>query len=60
MDLYSVIQYVLFVAVVTVLVKPLGGYMERVFPGSGPLLIAYAFQLSGLSIALLRLILMSR
>jgi K+-transporting ATPase ATPase A chain len=30
-DLYSVIQYVLFVAVVTVLVKPLGGYMERVF-----------------------------
>ena len=31
MDLYSAIQYVLFVAIVTVLVKPLGGYMERVF-----------------------------
>ena len=31
MDLYSVIQYVLFVAIVTVLVRPLGGYMERVF-----------------------------
>jgi K+-transporting ATPase ATPase A chain len=30
-DLYSAIQYVLFVAIVTVLVKPLGGYMERVF-----------------------------
>ncbi len=33
MDLYSAIQYVLFVAIVTILVKPLGGYMERVFSG---------------------------
>ena len=31
MDFYSAIQYVLFVAMVTVLVKPLGGYIERVF-----------------------------
>ena len=31
MDLSSVLQYVLFVAIVTILVKPLGGYMERVF-----------------------------
>ena len=31
MDFYSAIQYVLFVAIVTVLVEPLGGYMERVF-----------------------------
>jgi potassium-transporting ATPase potassium-binding subunit len=31
LDFYSVIQFVLFVAIVTVLVKPLGGYMERVF-----------------------------
>ena len=31
MNFYSAIQYVLFVAIVTVLVKPLGGYMERVF-----------------------------
>ena len=31
MDFYSAIQYVLFVAIVTVLVKPLGGYVERVF-----------------------------
>ena len=31
MDFYSAIQYVLFLAIVTVLVKPLGGYMERVF-----------------------------
>jgi potassium-transporting ATPase potassium-binding subunit len=30
-DLYSAIQYVLFVAIVTILVKPLGGYLERVF-----------------------------
>jgi potassium-transporting ATPase potassium-binding subunit len=30
-DLYSAIQYVLFVVIVTVLVEPLGGYMERVF-----------------------------
>ncbi len=31
MDLYSVLQDVLFAAIVTILVKPLGGYMERVF-----------------------------
>ena len=31
MTLYSSIQYLLFVAIVTILVKPLGGYMERVF-----------------------------
>lgn len=31
MDLYSAIQYALFLAIVTVLVKPLGGYMECVF-----------------------------
>jgi K+-transporting ATPase ATPase A chain len=31
MDLYSALQYVLFVAIVTILMKPLGGYMERVF-----------------------------
>ena len=31
MDFHSVIQYLLFVAIVTALVKPLGGYMERVF-----------------------------
>jgi len=30
-DLYSAIQYGLFVAIVTLLVEPLGGYMERVF-----------------------------
>jgi len=30
-DFHSVIQYLLFVAIVTALVKPLGGYMERVF-----------------------------
>jgi K+-transporting ATPase ATPase A chain len=32
-DFYSAVQYVLFVAIVTALVKPLGGYMERVFSG---------------------------
>jgi K+-transporting ATPase ATPase A chain len=30
-DFHSAIQYLLFVAIVTILVKPLGGYMERVF-----------------------------
>jgi K+-transporting ATPase ATPase A chain len=30
-DIYSAIQYLLFVAIVTALVRPLGGYMERVF-----------------------------
>ena len=33
MDFYSAIQYVLFVVIVTILVKPLGGYLERVFSG---------------------------
>jgi K+-transporting ATPase ATPase A chain len=32
-DLFSAIQYLLFLAIVTALVKPLGGYMERVFSG---------------------------
>jgi len=32
-DLFSATQYLLFVAMVTALVKPLGGYMERVFSG---------------------------
>ena len=31
MNIHSAIQYLFFVAVVTILVKPLGGYMERVF-----------------------------
>ena len=31
MDLYSALQYVLFVAIVTALVQPLGGYLQRVF-----------------------------
>jgi potassium-transporting ATPase potassium-binding subunit len=31
MDLHSATQYLLFAAIVTILVKPLGGYMERVF-----------------------------
>jgi K+-transporting ATPase ATPase A chain len=30
-DFYSALQYVLFVAIVTAVVKPLGGYMDRVF-----------------------------
>ena len=31
MNLHSLIQYVLFLVIVTALVKPLGGYMEKVF-----------------------------
>jgi potassium-transporting ATPase potassium-binding subunit len=30
---YSITQYLLFIVVVTILVKPLGGYLERVFTG---------------------------
>ena len=30
-DFYSAAQYLLFLVIVTVLVKPLGGYMDRVF-----------------------------
>jgi len=30
-DLYSAIQYLVFIFVVTILVQPLGGYVERVF-----------------------------
>jgi potassium-transporting ATPase potassium-binding subunit len=30
-DFYSAVQYLLFLVIVTVLVKPLGGYMDRVF-----------------------------
>lgn len=33
-DFYSAAQYLLFLAIVTALVKPLGGYMERVFSRS--------------------------
>ncbi|SPF36543.1 Potassium-transporting ATPase A chain [Candidatus Sulfotelmatobacter kueseliae] len=32
-SIYSVAQYLLFIIIVTVLVKPLGGYVERVFSG---------------------------
>ncbi len=31
MDFFSVVQYLAFLAIVTALVKPLGGYVERVF-----------------------------
>jgi len=37
-DFYSAIQYVLFVVIVTALVKPLGGYMQRVFSGQRTML----------------------
>jgi K+-transporting ATPase ATPase A chain len=33
MNVYSVAQYLLFVVMVTTCVKPLGGYMQRVFAG---------------------------
>jgi potassium-transporting ATPase potassium-binding subunit len=33
MDLYSALQYALFLVIVTALVQPLGGYLERVFSG---------------------------
>jgi len=33
MNVHSLLQYFLFLAIVTALVKPLGGYIERVFSG---------------------------
>jgi K+-transporting ATPase ATPase A chain len=33
MDLHSALQYIAFIAIVTACVKPLGGYLERVFSG---------------------------
>ena len=33
MNLYSAVQYLLFVVIVTLCVKPLGSYMQRVFSG---------------------------
>lgn len=33
MSLPSMLQYLLFVGIVTAMVKPLGGYMQRVFSG---------------------------
>jgi len=38
MHLHNLIQYVLFIVIVTALVKPLGGYMARVFSGKRTLL----------------------
>ncbi len=38
LDLYSAAQYVLFLVLVTVLVRPLGGYLERVFSGKPTIL----------------------
>jgi len=35
---YSVTQYLLFIVIVTILVKPLGGYLERVFTGKRTIL----------------------
>jgi K+-transporting ATPase ATPase A chain len=37
-DFYSIVQYGLFLVIVTVMVKPLGGYMERVFSGKTTIL----------------------
>src|ERR1700730_4328107 len=37
-DLYSAAQYLLFVIIITIFVKPLGGYLERVFAGRPTLL----------------------
>jgi K+-transporting ATPase A subunit len=33
MNLHSALQYAAFIAIVTTCVKPLGGYLKRVFSG---------------------------
>jgi potassium-transporting ATPase potassium-binding subunit len=47
-DFYSAIQYVLFLAIVTTLVKPLGGYMERVFSRKRTVLDRLCLPVEGL------------
>src|ERR1700737_296437 len=48
MDLYSALQYVLFLAVVTALVQPLGGYIERVFSRKPTVLVQLCLPLDPL------------
>jgi len=45
---YSVAQYLLFIVIVTILVKPLGGYLERVFTGKGTALDRFLLPLEKL------------
>jgi potassium-transporting ATPase potassium-binding subunit len=47
-DLYSAIQCLLFLAIVTALVKPLGGYMERVFSGKRTVLDRFCIPIERL------------
>ena len=47
-DLYSAAQYLLFVIIITVLVKPLGGYLERVFAGKRTLLDRFCLPIERL------------
>jgi len=47
-NLYSGIQYLMFVAIVTALVKPLGGYMERVFSGKRTVLDRFCIPIERL------------
>jgi potassium-transporting ATPase potassium-binding subunit len=47
-DLYSAAQYLLFIIIITVLVKPLGGYLERVFAGKRTLLDGFCLPIERL------------
>jgi K+-transporting ATPase A subunit len=51
MNVYSAVQYLLFVVIVTACVRPLGGYMHRVFARKKLHWIDYAFQWNDGSIA---------
>ncbi|HXZ31142.1 MAG TPA: potassium-transporting ATPase subunit KdpA [Terriglobales bacterium] len=45
---YSIAQYLLFIVIVTILVKPLGGYLERVFTGKHTVLDRFLLPLEKL------------
>jgi len=47
-DFYSAAQYLLFLVMVTVLVRPLGGYMERVFSRQRTVLDRFCFPVERL------------
>src|ERR1700719_258741 len=47
-DLYSAAQYLLFVIIITIFVKPLGGYLERVFARKRTLLDRFCLPIERL------------
>jgi len=47
-DLYSAAQYLLFVIIITMVIKPLGGYLERIIAGKRTLLDRFCLPIERL------------